>query len=269
MNANLSVVGNVGDKLKLPISYNTQANFDFENQLKLDYTGTDDEIIKRIEAGNISFASKGTLIPGAQSLFGIKTQLQFGKLFVTGVLANQRSQRQSLGLQGGSTSSIFEFKADDYDENRHFLMAQFFRNTYNKSMANLPAVNSLVQILRVEVWVTNRTGATTEARDIVGLADLGERKPYNYPATPSNDSIPFNDANGLYRQIINAPNARNPSFITSYLNSLGLKPVQDFEKTFARKLQQGTDYFMNERVGFISLNTPLQADEVLGIALPI
>ena len=266
MNANLSVVGSVGDKLKLPISYNTQANFDFENQLKLDYAGTDDEIIKRIEAGNISFASKGTLIPGAQSLFGIKTQLQFGKLYVTGVLANQRSQKQSLGLQGGSTSSIFEFKANDYDENRHFLMAQYFRNTYNKSMANLPAVNSLSQILRVEVWVTNRTGATTEARDIVALADLAESKPYNYPATPTTDSIPYNDVNGLYRQIINTANARSPSFITSYLNSLGLRPVQDFEKTFARKLQQGTDYFMNERVGFISLNVPLQADEVLGIS---
>ncbi len=90
MNANLSVIGNIGDKLKLPISYNTLANFDFDNQLKLDYTGSDDEIIKKIEAGNISFSSKGTLIPGAQKIFGIKTQLQFGKLFITGVLANQR-----------------------------------------------------------------------------------------------------------------------------------------------------------------------------------
>ncbi|HUP11344.1 MAG TPA: hypothetical protein VM187_04015, partial [Niastella sp.] len=41
MNANLSVIGNIGDKLKLPISYNTLANFDFDNQLKLDYTGSD------------------------------------------------------------------------------------------------------------------------------------------------------------------------------------------------------------------------------------
>ena len=64
---------NIGDKLKFPISYNTLANFDFANQLKLDYHGTDDEIIKRFEAGNVSFSFKKTLIPGAQSLFGIKT----------------------------------------------------------------------------------------------------------------------------------------------------------------------------------------------------
>jgi cell surface protein SprA len=110
MDANLSVIANIGDKMRLPISYNTQATFDFENQLKLDYTGTNDEIIKRIEAGNVSFSTKGTLIQGAQQLFGIKTQLQFGKLSITAVLANQRSQRQSLGLQGGSSSNLFEFR---------------------------------------------------------------------------------------------------------------------------------------------------------------
>src|SRR4030095_16061718 len=156
MNANLSVVGNIGDKLKLPINYNTLSNFDFENQIKLDYTGKSDEIIKRLEMGNTSFATKGTLIPGAQQLFGIKTQLQFGKLFFTGVIANQRSSRQSLGLQGGSTNTYFEFKANDYEENRHFLMSQYFRKNYNNAMKDLPVVNSAVQILRVEVWVTNR-----------------------------------------------------------------------------------------------------------------
>ena len=126
MAAQLNVNANIGDKLKFPISYNTLANFDFTNQLKLDYTGTDDEILKRFEAGNVSFPSRSTLIPGAQSLFGIKTQLQFGKLFVTAVLANQKSQRQSVNLQGGSAAQQFEFKADDYEENRHFLLSAIF-----------------------------------------------------------------------------------------------------------------------------------------------
>lgn len=268
MNANLSVVGNIGDKLKLPISYNTQANFDFENQLKLDYTGTEDEIIKRIEAGNVSFSSKGSLIPGAQSLFGLKTQLQFGKLFVTGVLANQRAQRQSLGLQGGSTNTYFEFKANDYEENRHFLMSQYFRKNYNNAMKDLPVVNSKVQILRIEVWVTNRNGSTTETRDVVGLMDLAECPAFNTSINcgPGNPlGLPYNSANDLYSRIINDPNSRNPSLITTKLNSLGLRPVQDFEKTFARKLNP-TDYFFNPQVGFLSLNQPLQPDEVLAVA---
>jgi cell surface protein SprA len=266
--ANLSVIANIGDKLKLPINYNTLATFDFENQLKLDYSGTDDEIIKRIEAGNVSFASKGSLIPGAQSLFGVKAQLQFGKLFVTGILANQRAQRQSLGLQGGSATSIFEFKADDYEENRHFLLSQYFRHNYNKAMANLPAVNSLVQILRIEVWVTNRNGSTTDTRDVVALMDLGERAPYQQPPvinSQTNLDYPYNDANDLYRKIINDPASRSSSFVTTKLNSLRLSPVQDFEKTFARKLTS-SDYFFNAQIGFLSLNQPLQSDDVLGVA---
>lgn len=264
MNANLSVIGNIGDKLKLPISYNTLANFDFDNQLKLDYTGSDDEIIKKIEAGNISFSSKGTLIPGAQNIFGIKTQLQFGKLFITGVLANQRSQRQSLGLQGGSANTYFEFKANDYEENRHFLLAQYFRKNYNKAMSKLPIVSSQVQIQRVEVWVTNRNGSTTETRDVVGLMDLAEPDPF-YRPSPGNNALPYNDANDLYRQIINDPGSRRSSYITSKLSSLGLRPVQDFEKTFARKLNP-SDFYFNPQVGFLSINQPLQPDEVLGVA---
>jgi cell surface protein SprA len=266
MNANLSLIGNIGDKLKLPINYNTLATFEFENQLKLDYTGRDDEIIKRIEAGNVAFTSKGSLIAGAQSLFGIKTQLQFGKLFLTGVLANQRATRQSQSFAGGSATVTFDFRANDYEENRHFLLSQYFRKNYNTAMSNLPVVKSQVQILRIEVWVTNRNGSVTETRDVVGLMDLGERQPFN-PIINSQTALeyPFNDANDLYQRIVSQPDSRNPSLVTSRLSALGLKPVQDFEKTFARKLGPN-DYIYNPLVGFISLNQPLQPDEVLGVA---
>ncbi len=264
MNSQLQIDGNIGDKLKLPINYNTLANFDFENQLKFDYQGRDDEILKTFQAGNVNFSSKGTLIPGAQSLFGIKTQLQFGKLFVTTVLANQRAQRQSLGMQGGAASQAFTLKADEYEENRHFLIAQYFRTNFNKAMKNLPIVNSAVQILKMEVWVTNRTGATTETRDVVSFMDIGEVNPYG-PWVSAGGFLPRNDANSLYRSLLSNPTNRNSTRVQSALTGLGLQAVQDFEKTFARKLQL-TDYYFNPQIGFISLNQPLQPDEVLGVA---
>ncbi|MBA2745151.1 MAG: cell surface protein SprA, partial [Flavisolibacter sp.] len=264
-NAQLQVDANIGDKIRLPINYNTLANFDFENQLKLDYMGKDDEILKIFQAGNVNFSSRGTLIPGAQSLFGIKSQLQFGRLYVTTVLANQRSQRQRMGLQGGAATQAFSMRADEYEENRHFLMAHYFRNNYNKVMRDLPLIRSQVNILRVEVWVTNRTGATTDTRDIVGFMDMGERVPFSPLLTGMGDSLPRNNANDLF-QILNAnPNTRNSTQVQSILTAQGFQPVQDFEKTFARKLQP-SDYFFNPQVGFISLNQPLQPDEVLGIA---
>jgi len=268
MAANLNVMGNIGDKLKMPISYNTLSTFDFENQLKLDYTGSGEDIFRKIEVGNTSFASKGTLIPGAQQLFGFKTQMQLGRLWLTTIVANQRSQRQSMAMQGGSSTQPFQVKADEYEENRHFLMAQYFRDNYNKSMRNLPIINTQVQLLRLDVWVTNRTGATTNTRDIVGLMDLGEQKPYLQPPVilPSAGSaFPTNGSNDLYRKLIANPSSRNPALIGNYLNSLGLQPVQDYEKTFARKLDS-TQYAFNRQLGFISLNISLQPDEVLAVA---
>jgi len=259
MQAQVNVNADIGGKLKFPISYNTLANFGQDNQLKLDYTGLDDEIVKRFELGNVSFPSRSTLIPGAQQLFGVKTQLQFGKLQVTAVLANQKSQRQTANLQGGSASQLFELKADEYEENRHFLAAQYFRANYNKVMANLPAVTAPIQILRMEVWVTNKTGATTNTRDVVGLASLGEDGNINNPGIPSNYS------NGLYNQIKSNPTNRDPSAVYNNLLGLGLQPVQDFEKTFARKLDS-TQYTFHPKVGFISLSQPLQTDEVLAVA---
>ena len=243
MATQLNVNANIGDKLKFPISYNTLANFDFTNQLKLDYSGKDDEILKRFEAGNVTFPSRSTLIPGAQSLFGIKTELQFGKLFVTAILANQKSQRQSVNLQGGSAAQKFEFKADDYEENRHFLLGQYFKDNYNKAMSNLPAVTTPVNILRLEVWVTNKNGATTDAREIVGLMDLGENKPF-HPFIVTG-TLPSNNTNSEYRDITSNPNSRNAALITNQLQTVnGLSPVQDFEKTFARKLDS-TQYVYN------------------------
>jgi cell surface protein SprA len=266
MNAKLNVNANIGEKLKFPINYNTLSNLGFDNQLKLDYKGMDDEIIKSLEAGNISFQTRSTLIPSAQNLFGVKTQLQFGRLYVTAALANQKSTRQAVALQGGASTQNFSKKLDDYEENRHFLLGQYFRNTYNKTMSNLPVVNSQVQIQRMEVWVTNRTGATTDARDIVGLMDLAEPRPYN-PAVRSltTNQLPANGANDLYASLVSNPSSRNPAAVNSLLLSKGLRPVDDYEKTFARKLSPA-DYYFNPQVGFVSLNVQLQSDEVLAVA---
>ena len=268
MDANLNVLANIGNKLKLPISYNTLSTFDFQNQLKLDYKGKDDELLKSIEAGNISFQTKGTLMSSVQSLFGLKAQLQFGKLFITTAIASEKSQRQSITLQGGGLSQRITKKLDDYDENRNFLVGQYFKDRYNRTMANLPVVSSQVQILRMEVWVTNRTGTTTQARTVVGLMDLGERDPYNpniRGLLPAGDSLPQNGANDLYGSITRDSSFRVTSAVNSRLLTLGLKPVEDYEKTFARQLLPN-EYYFNQQVGFLSLYQQLQPDEVLGVA---
>lgn len=266
MNANVNVNANIGNKLKLPINYNTLANFDYLNQLKLDYKGMDDEIIRSIEGGNISFQTKSTLIPSAQNLFGLKTQLQFGKLTVTAALANQRSQQQSQTLKGGAAVNNFKKQLSDYDENRHFLLGQYFKTNFKSAMSNLPVVNSQVQIQRIEVWVTNRNGTAVDARYVVGLMDLGEGQPYNSNIHSQTSSpLPYNAANDLYTSLINNNENRDPTTVSNGLLSRGLSPINDYEKIYARKLAPSEFYF-NPQIGFISLSSQLQSDDVLAVS---
>jgi cell surface protein SprA len=279
----MNVTGSIGDKMQVGINYNTEATFDFENKTKLEYTGKEDEIIKKVEAGNVSFNVPGTLISGSQSLFGLKTDLQFGKLFISSVVSHQRGQSQVVEVKGGAQVNEFEVTADDYDANRHFFLSHFFRDNYNEWMKSLPYVNSGVRIERIEVWITNKTSEfDKDNRNILALMDLGESygpenepnffgdprfiQPQHVPNAPVN-----NDANGLYSAIINRYDAiRDFKSIAGTLKSLeqsyGFYSGKDFEKIEnARKLNEN-EYTLNRELGYISLNTSLRSDEVLAVA---
>lgn len=270
MQMNVNLLATVGDKLKLNISNNTNATFDYQNVQKLEYVGEEDEIIKKIEAGNVAFPLNSSLISGVQSLFGLKTQLQFGKLWVTSVISQQRSKRQSLTIQGGTQSQQFSVKADDYEENRHFLLAQYFRNNYNSALSTFPVISSLVTINKIEVWVTNRTGATEGVRNVIGFMDLGENVPYREAmrgqAKPIPYNLPDNYSNQLYTNLQQIPGLRvqgNTGLVSNV--GFGLESGTDYSSVTARKLNT-TEYSFNPQLGYISLNTQINPDDVLAVA---
>jgi len=269
MQMNINLLAQVGDKLKFNISNNTKATFDYQNVQKLDYSGKEDEMLKKIEAGNISFPLKSNLISGVQSLFGIKTQLQFGKLWVTAVLSQQKSQRKSLTVQGGAQSQQINIKVDNYEENKDFLLAQYFHDNYDKALKNFPEINSLVNISKIEVWVTNRTGAVTGVRNVLAFMDLGEAKPYvqglTNPSSPVRNGLPDNRANYLYTELQQNPNGRQQSTAVNALSGMGLFPSQDYEATTARQLTP-SEFSFNPQIGYLMLNTQLNPNDVLGVA---
>ena len=266
MQMNVNLLATVGDKMKLNISNNTKATFDYQNQQKLEYSGKEDEILKKIEAGNISFPLKSSLVSGVQSLFGIKAQLQFGKLWVTTAISQQKSKRSSLTVQGGSQTQQFNIKADDYEENKHFLLAQYFYGRYDLALKEFPVINSQVTINRMEVWVTNRTGAVDGVRDVLAFMDLGEKEPYEkFLEDPSQPEVPNNRANRLYADLLQFPNGRKTSGATNAAVAIGLHQGTDFERVTARKLNT-TEYSFNPQLGYISMNSQLNSDDILAVA---
>lgn len=265
MNMNINMMAKIGEKMKMNFNYNTKATFDFENQLKLEYNGQEDNILRKIEAGYISFPLKTSLIQGVQSLFGLKTQLQFGRLMVNSVVSQQRSRKESFTVKGGAQTQNVTIPCDQYEDFRYFLLGHNFRNNYNNALKNFPIIQSLNNINRIEVWVTNRNGGTENARDIVALQDLGEGAPYRTAFYKPNNGESDNNSNTLYSQILQSPSSRNIGTVINTLQGLGLKGSVDFEKTFARKLNP-SEFTYNPQIGFIAVNIQLQPDDVLGVA---
>ena len=265
---NLNVNGKVGDKVNMNLNYNTDATFDFDAQnMKLKYDGKEDEIIKLVEAGNVSFPSNSSLIKGASSLFGVRTDMQFGKLKLQMVASQKKSSSKSVSTRGGVQLTPFELNVADYEENRHFFLSQYFRNHYDAWMQKLPNLTTGITINRVEVWVTNKTGNTTNTRNIVALTDLGENQKLSNPMWAASGQVPSNQANTEYAAMNSQyAAARDIDQAATTLDGGGLVGGADYEKLESARLLNSSEYTVNTALGYISLKTSLQTDQVLAVA---
>lgn len=273
---NLSVTGKIGDKVDMKVNYNTEATFDYENKMNINYEGKEDEIIRKIEAGNVSLPLNGTLIQGGTNLFGLKTEMQFGKLNVTTVLSQYKGESSTVETEGGSQKTNFEISASDYDENRHFFLSKYFRENYDESLANLPTVRSNVTINKIEVWVTNKSQNFDQARNIVGFVDLGEHQANlsnsvpDFQGADATYPTPYNNANNMYTAVRETYSSiREASEVIATLSPLvdsDFENGKDWEKIDQARKLSPNEYTLNKKLGYISLNTALNNDEVLAVA---
>lgn len=264
----ISANGSVGEFVKLGINYDTEAAFEFDNQTNLGWKGKPDGILKDVQAGNVNLNLPTQLIKPANSLFGFSNTMQFGKTTIKTVFSQNKGQSTETVLKGGAQMNEFKITADNYDQNKHFFLSQFFRDNYNRSLENLPIVASGVIINRVEVWVTNRNANVETPRDILAFQDLGEAKPYRAALGGSSNLQASNDANTLYAKMINDANARTTGKAIDrvYANMPYFEQTVDFDMlNYARQLTD-KEFSLNTQLGFISLNQPLNNDEILAVA---
>lgn len=265
---NLNVNGKVGDKVNMNLNYNTDATLDYDAQnMKLKYDGKEDEIIKLVEAGNVSFPSNSSLIKGASSLFGVRTDMQFGKLKLQMVASQKKSASKSVSSKGGVQLTPFEINVADYEENRHFFLSRYFRNQYDGWMQKLPNLVTGVTINRVEIWITNKTGTTANTRNIVALTDLGETSKISNPMWTATGQVPSNSANTEYQAMTTQyVAARDIDQAAATLEGAGLVGGADFEKLESARLLSSSEYSVNTSLGYVSLKTGIQTDQVLAVA---
>ncbi len=268
-----TINASVGNRLKFNMTYNTDATFDFDSKnLKLAYEGEEDDIVKSIEAGNVSMTTGSSLIRGSTALFGIKSKLQFGKLTATALVSQQNSESRTVSSKGGAQTTSFSINADDYDQNRHFFLAHWFRDNYDRFASKLPYVSSGVKITRIEVWVTNKNSNFDQSRNFVAFMDLGENRVLANDFWTTNPSLPnpANASNDLLTEIKTSyPEARYISQVTQALEPLqayGIMGGRDFEKVESARMLSSSEYTLNSTLGYISLKSALNSDEVLAVA---
>lgn len=269
--ANISA--SVGDKINFDLNYNTESTFDFDSKkLKLGYTGKEDEILKTLEFGNVSMNTTNSLIRGGTALFGIKTEMQFGKLTVGAIFSQQESQSRTTSAKGNTQTDTYEITADAYDNNTHFFLGHYFYDTYDDAMKTLPYINSGISIDRIEVWITNKRSRYDQARNIVAFTDLGEGVHIQdvgiVTGSGADPAIPSNRANTLYNDLISTYNgAREISQVNQVLEgTAGMENGRSYEKIENARKLEASEYHLNSQLGYISLRTELQADEVLAVA---
>lgn len=272
---NMSVVGKIGEKLEVSANFDNNNSFDFENNLKVEYTGFEEDIIKKLEIGNVNLPVSNSLITGGQNLFGLKTQLQFGKLYVTAVASTQRGKTDQVEVQGGSVQGReFEIRASNYDENKHFFLGHFFRENYERWLAAIPQIISGISISRVEVYVINRNNDTQTQRNIVAFMDLAEGNVIYQEVRglvqPGRGNVPNNNnANNLYFELTSTPGIRDAVNIDKILVDQAtfdmIKGTHYDKINGARKLNE-REFIIHRELGYISLTRRLQNDEVLAVA---
>ena len=268
-----TVAASVGDRMKFNLNYNTDATFDFDSKnLKLQYEGTEDDIVRNIEAGNVSMTTGSSLIRGSTALFGIKSTLQFGRLTATALVSQQNSETRSINTRGGVQTTAFSLNADEYDANRHYFLAQYFRDHYDEFASRLPYVGGGINITRIEVWITNKGNNYSQSRNLTAFMDLAEttRLASDHWTVSPSATVPSNTANNLLQTIKNDyPTARFISSVSQALAPLGVFGIQggtDYEKVESARLLSESEYTLNPTLGYISLKSQLAADEVLAVA---
>lgn len=255
----LNIQGTIGDKLTIQTDWDTERNFEYQNRLSIVYEGYEDEVLKRIEMGNVSMNTGNSLIRGSGALFGIKSVAEFGPLRISSVISQQDGESNVETISGGSQEQQIRIRPAGYEDDRHFFLDFYTRQEFENSLSNPQQLSQTLQIADVEVWKLRETVQADEgARRAVALADIGVRE------TSEGEFLPPDNENDRFPDEL-LDQFRDPQDGVSAEN-LGIEDSRNFEEGFFTLLQEGEDYTVDKVSGYISLRSSLGSREVLAVA---
>ena len=235
---NLNIKGKIGDRITVAMDQDSERQFDWENNIRISYEGYEDDIIQKVEAGNISLSlpsTKYVTFSGKnQGLFGVKSISKLGPIDVTTIASIEKSKKEQSEWEGGGQSNIQQIRDVDWIKNRYFFIHPWFRTGVDTFSFSTPFSIPSFYPLRN------------------GLHLIGDVVVKNFE---------------LYKSI----NTNDPNAITgmAYIDPTDTTKFSDEneEGSFIR-LEQGNNYYVSPDLGFIRVRDQVSQD-ILGCTFTI
>lgn len=227
----ISVEGKIGERVSVNVDHDSERDFSWENNIRINYKGEEDDIIQSVDAGNVSLTLPGSqsLMGSAshQGLFGVKTVSKLGPMNVTAIASVVNTEKKSQEYKGKSEAQTFQIKDYNYVKNQYFYIHEWFRNGVVTSNQGRPIIIPSFYPLKD------------------GLHQIGNVVVRNFE---------------LYQLDQSTNSETNPG--TAYADLSQPNESHDQTGNFKR-LEQGQDYVLSEDLGYIRLRQKA-SDEVLG-----
>ena len=239
---NLNIQGKIGDRITVSMDQDSERDFDWENNIRIAYEGHEDDIIQKIEAGNISLSlpsTKYVTFSGKnQGLFGIKGISKLGPVDVTTIASIEKTQKEQSEWEGGGQSSTQTIRDVDWVKNKYFYIHPWFRNGADTVVFD---PEGRLNSLSIDPLYPIRLG-----RPNIGNTNIVVKNFELYK------SINTNDANAMTGTAYIDPLSQNDSTF-----------IDDNEEGSFIRLEQSTNYYVSPDLGFIRIREQVSQD-ILG-----
>jgi hypothetical protein len=136
----VNIEGKIGDRITVKMDRDSERDFDWENNIRISYEGEEDDIVQKVEAGNISLSLPATqyvTFSGQNNgLFGLKAISKLGPVDITTIASIEKTKKEQQEYKGSNESAVIKIKDNDYIKNQYFFIHKWFRNGIDTTLSD-------------------------------------------------------------------------------------------------------------------------------------
>ena len=237
-----TIEGTIGDRITISIDEDSERDFEFENAIKINYKGKEDEIVQSAHFGNIGLSLPGTqFVTGSSSssgLFGGKAAMKLGPIDVTAIASYEKKDSKKKAWGGGSgddAGSTIQIYDHEYKRNTYYYIDEFYRENMYPVLwqQGLLPYDQNKEIMSYELYVSCND-MVLEKSEAIAFVDIASDGSPTRVTEHAEEDV----ADSIYFKRLEPSTTDNPY----------------------------GDYYLDKQLGYIKMNIGLSDDNILAIA---